>query len=87
MIKSYKNSVNLKPNNEEFQRYLHEFAKLTKEVTDIAQEFETTRHKIEEIHSFAKTDLKELKMSLSQAKLAKKETVPKKTAGISSEIR
>ena len=78
-IKSYQKSVGFDPNNAEFQGNLHEFAKLTKEVTDIAQEFEAVRHQIEEIHSFAKSDLKKLRKSLSRAELAKKETTPKET--------
>ena len=79
-IKSYQKSANFDPYNEEFQKDLHEYARLTKEVTDIAQEFEAVREQIEEIHNYAKSDLKKLKRSLSEAKLAKRETVPKKVA-------
>ena len=79
-IKSYQKSVDFDPNDAEFQGNLHEFAKLTKEVTDIAQEFEAVRHQIEEIHSFAKSDLMKLKKNLSLAELAKRETTPKETA-------
>ena len=77
-IKSYQKSANFDPYNEEFQKDLHEYARLTKEVTDIAQEFEAVREQIEEIHNYAKSDLKKLKRSLSEARLARRETVPKK---------
>ena len=78
VIRSYQKSANFDANNEEFQRNLHEYAGLTKEIIEIAQEFEAVRQQIEEIHDYAKSDLKKLKRSLSQAKLARKETVPKK---------
>ena len=78
VIRSYQKSANFDANNEEFQKNLHEYAELTKEIIEIAQEFEAVRQQIEGIHDYAKSDLKKLKRSLSQAKLARKETVPKK---------
>ena len=80
IIKSYQKSVDFDPNNGELQGNLHEFARLTKEVTDIVQEFEAVRQQIEEIHDFAKSDSKNLRKSLSQAKLAKRERTSKETA-------
>ena len=80
-IKSYQKSADFDSNNEEFQRNLHRYAGLTKEIVDITQEFEAVRQQIEEIHDYAKSDLKKLKSNLSQAKLAKGETIPKRVMG------